>query len=81
VASLSSFVPNGVEAEDLAGLPVFIAHGQDDPIIPVEAGRRARDIFDAAGAEVRYGEYETGHKMSTAGLNDLKEWLADLLKK
>lgn len=81
VASLSSFIPNGVEAEALGGLPVFIAHGLEDPIVPVEAGRRARDIFAEAGAEVVYGEYETGHKMSTAGLNDLKEWLADLLKK
>lgn len=63
----------------LAGLPVFIAHGSDDPYVPVQAARHARERYAALGANVTYGEYPIGHKVSPQGMRDLEDWLARLI--
>jgi phospholipase/carboxylesterase len=84
VASLAGAVPRlpdvAVRAGSLAGLPVFIAHGLEDELVPVDAARRARDMFTRAGAIVSYGEYAVGHKLDPEGMRNLKAWLRDVLQ-
>jgi phospholipase/carboxylesterase len=63
-------------ANSLAGLPVFIAHGSEDAIIPLAMAQQVRDIYLEAGAEVTYREYPTGHKINSQGMKDLTAWLA-----
>ncbi len=69
VASLSGFLPYGVDAieidESLAGIPIFIAHGSEDDLVPVDRARGAVAFLEAAGARVTYCEDEVGHKLST----------------
>jgi phospholipase/carboxylesterase len=60
----------------LAGLPVFIAHGIEDAIIPLRVAQQARQLYLELGAEVTYGEYPTGHKVNSQGMKDLTAWLA-----
>jgi phospholipase/carboxylesterase len=65
VVALSGFIPT-VEGWSLrsdlpAGFPVFVAHGEHDPVIPVGFGRDARDRLTAAGADVTYRETPAGH--------------------
>jgi phospholipase/carboxylesterase len=60
----------------LAGLPVFIAHGTEDAIIPLSTAQRVRDWYTELQAEVTYKEYPTGHKMNSQGMKDLTTWLA-----
>jgi phospholipase/carboxylesterase len=82
VASLAGLIPDFVteKAEaNLAGLPVFIAHGTRDETVPVAAARQARKVYTRLGAQVTYGEYRTGHKLNTQGIADLKRWLADVV--
>jgi phospholipase/carboxylesterase len=80
VASLSGAMPPVYEEEPrtnlLSGLPVFIAHGQRDEVIPVEAAHHAREVFVSFGADVTYGEYPAAHKMHLEAIKDLKKWLA-----
>jgi len=38
-------------------LPIWIFHGADDPIIPVEESRKMFAALQALGADVRYSEY------------------------
>lgn len=45
-------------AEALRHIPIWIFHGSADPIIPVDESRRMADELRAAGANVRYTEYE-----------------------
>jgi len=63
----------------LAGLPVFMAHGLDDDTVPVDEARQTRDTYLAAGADVTYNEYKTGHKVNSQGMRDLKDWLAKVV--
>jgi phospholipase/carboxylesterase len=79
VASLAGLIPEIVAETaqpDLSGLPVFIAHGTRDETVPVAAARQTREVYARLGAQVTYGEYPTGHKLTTQGMADLKQWLA-----
>lgn len=40
--------------------PVFLTHSANDDIVPVEQGRRLRDILGSYGMDVTYLEYERG---------------------
>ena len=57
---MSGFIPTveGWDADPIGreGLPVLIAHGTLDPVIPVQFGQAARDRLTAAGADVSYRE-------------------------
>jgi phospholipase/carboxylesterase len=79
VASMAGAFPPIIQGEPhdnwLAGFPVFIAHGTRDDVIPVEAARQARSLYQALGADVTYGEYPAAHKMHNRGMTDLKQWL------
>ena len=66
-------------AASLIGLPVFIAHGTKDPIIPIEEARHSRRIYRQLGAHITYGEYATGHKMNTQARRDLTAWVQRML--
>ncbi|MFN8456807.1 MAG: hypothetical protein U0401_19435 [Anaerolineae bacterium] len=81
VASLAGLIPDVIQqtkSPNLAGLPVFIAHGVRDEIVPLAAARYTRDLYRQLGAEVTYGEYHTGHKLTVQGMADLKAWLAKM---
>jgi phospholipase/carboxylesterase len=79
----SGFAPTveGFEL-DLEGPPlprVAIGHGTYDEVIPVEWGRRARDLLTAAGAEVLYRESPLAHAIDPRFLAEVRPWLAEAL--
>ncbi len=83
VASLAgatvNLPPSLPPVDSLAGLPVFIAHGTKDEMVPLAAAQEARDWFVRLGANVTYGEYSTGHKMNSAAMRDLQQWFAQVI--
>jgi phospholipase/carboxylesterase len=76
--ALSSFVPT-VEGFDLdlgpPLPPVAIGHGTLDPVIPVEFGRAARELLEAAGAEVLYREYPLPHAIDPGFARQVSDWI------
>ncbi len=84
MASLAGAFPPVIEGDPinnwLAGLPVFIAHGREDDVVPVEHARQTKAVYQSLGAAVTYGEYRAAHKMHMQGLKDLRRWLEDVLK-
>jgi phospholipase/carboxylesterase len=82
IAALSGRFPSQVQTsgpEALRGMPVFVAHGIYDPVLPVEAGREAREKLEALGAALTYREYPMGHEVSMESLRDLTAWLSSTL--
>jgi phospholipase/carboxylesterase len=79
ILAISGFVPTveGWEPDRsrLDGLPVAIAHGSEDPIIPVDFGRAARDLATEAGAEVLYRENRVAHFIDPNVVGDLAAWV------
>jgi phospholipase/carboxylesterase len=68
LAGLSGFLPDGASAwlkpNRLKGLRVFIAHGTEDELVPIERARDSAELFEDAGASVVYCEDNVGHKLS-----------------
>jgi phospholipase/carboxylesterase len=62
-------------AEQLRGFPVFAAHGAQDPLIPIQLGRKLRDDLTRLGVEVEWHEYPMGHMVVPEELDDAREWL------
>ncbi len=63
----------------LQSLSVFMAHGVDDPVIPVHLARRAQDLLKKANADLTYREYRIPHTISEESLHDIAGWLEEKL--
>lgn len=83
ILAFSGFVPvvQGWEPAlgDRAGLPVFIAHGRNDPIMEVGFGRAARDLLTGSGSVVEYHESDAGHHIDPAHVPAARAWVASTL--
>ena len=78
VIALSGYLPEAVsraEGGRLDNLPVFIGHGNADPLISVAEGQKARDALAAKAADVTYREYSTAHRIAPDELGDIRDWL------
>jgi predicted esterase len=77
VVSIVGFAPKGCSTADLASLqdlPVFMAAGIRDTLVPLERSRLCARVLGEAGARLEYHEYEVGHKLSMQAARDLREW-------
>ena len=73
-ASLRTHAP-----EAYGGLPVFVAHGLYDPVIPIAQGRACRDELRQLPLQLTYREYPMGHEVSLETLRDSAAWLSATL--
>lgn len=83
VIALSGFLPRvegwPLDPSRLAGVPVAIAHGTLDPVIPVAFGREARDALEAGGADVVWSESPVPHTVDPAWIPMLRGVVADAI--
>ena len=79
ILAFSGFIPtvDGWEPDlaSRAGLPVFIAHGRNDPVMEVQFARQAQALLSAGGLEVSYHESDVGHQIDPAHLPLASAWL------
>jgi phospholipase/carboxylesterase len=79
ILALSGFLPEvpGFELDlgSRAGLPVMIAHGTLDQVIPVDFGRAAAARLETAGLEVTYRESPIGHGIDPRLVGELRDWI------
>jgi phospholipase/carboxylesterase len=68
-------------APDLSGMPVFMAAGRMDRMIPPDNARRLAEILDEAGADVDLRWRDTGHPLTYEDVGEAKAWLAGILPK
>ncbi|MFP1681062.1 alpha/beta hydrolase [Alloalcanivorax sp. C16-1] len=66
-------------SEANAGLPVFIAHGTFDPMVPEQGGRRAADTLSAKGYPTEYKTYPMEHAVCLEEIQDIAAFLARVL--
>jgi phospholipase/carboxylesterase len=64
-----------------ARLPVFMAHGTMDPVVPFAMGAESRDRLRAAGFAVDWHEYPMPHTVCAEELEDLRGWLLAALSR
>lgn len=56
-------------------LPIFMAHGTFDPVLPLALGMTARDSLLAGGFTVEWREYAMAHAVCPEEIFDIREWL------
>jgi len=84
IMALSTYVPvaESLEAEAHAAnrdVPIFMAHGLYDPIVPIAAARRSRDLLRSLGYVVEWHEYPMPHSVAPQELDDIGAWLRRVL--
>ncbi|TAI65770.1 alpha/beta hydrolase [Bradyrhizobium sp. Leo170] len=65
----------------LGGMPVLIASGQMDPIVPSSNSAKLAEMLLDAGADVTYRTLPVGHQLSQADLVLTREWLERVKKR
>jgi len=81
---LSTFLPETVtEPSELsqanAALPVFLAHGDEDPLIPLLWAQHARDRLVALDYPVTWKTYPMEHQVCAEEIADLATWIEQRL--
>ena len=79
ILALSGFIPT-VEGwqpslEDRTATAVLIAHGRQDPVIPVTFARTAHEALEQAGFDVDYREFDGAHQVDPDDLPRTTAWL------
>jgi phospholipase/carboxylesterase len=80
IVALSTYLPmaSSTAAEATRpGLatPVFMAHGQLDPVVPEALGLRSRDALQALGVRIDWRSYAMPHSVCAEEIRDLGDWL------
>ena len=80
IIALSTYLPIAqiVAAErNAAGasVPVFMAHGAFDPVVPQRLGELSRDHLHGFGHPLEWHSYPMAHQVCPQEIADLSEWL------
>jgi len=84
VVALSTYLPiaSTVAAERSPAnqdVPVFMAHGQFDDLIPIERARRSRDFLMSLEYNVEWHEYPMPHSVCAEEISDIARFLVRIL--
>ena len=63
-----------------AGTPIFMAHGSDDPVIPLQRAEQSRDLLMVLGHDIEWHEYPMQHSLCQEEIADIGLWLTRVLK-
>jgi phospholipase/carboxylesterase len=68
-------VPEGLP--DLHGVPVYMANGHNDRLIPTDEANQLASMLEDASAEVTHRWSDARHGLAQGELGPIREWLAD----
>ena len=60
---------------NLSGKRILMAEGRHDPIVPVENAERLANLFEEAGADITLAWRDAGHGLTSADVEEAREWL------
>lgn len=63
-----------------AEVPIFLAHGTYDPVLPITFGQASRDALTALGYAIEWHDYPMEHSVSLEEIADLNRWLLAVLR-
>ena len=85
ILALSTYVPladtlatEAVAANDR--VPILMAHGMQDPVVPVQLALQSRDLLEQLGYNVNWHSYPMQHAMCPEEMLDIRDWLLHRLQ-
>jgi phospholipase/carboxylesterase len=84
ILALSTYLPLAetlpLEASDAnAAVPVFMAHGTEDPVIPLSLAESSRAALEARGIAPEWHTYPMPHSVCAEEVSAIGQWLARCL--
>jgi phospholipase/carboxylesterase len=84
VMALSTYLPlrESLQTEASSAnktLPIFMAHGLRDGIVPADLGRQAKDALQALDYAVEWQSYPMEHQVCMEEVVDISRWLQKVL--
>lgn len=84
LVGLSGYLPLAATTADErhtanAATPIFLAHGTQDPVIPIARATASRDALRALGHTVEWHAYPMPHSVCAEEIADLNRWLREVL--
>jgi len=85
ILALSTYLPladtlPGERSAANADIPIMLAHGEQDPLIPLALASASRDRLLALGYRVDWRTYPMPHAVCPAEVGDIREWLHGVLQ-
>jgi phospholipase/carboxylesterase len=76
---MSGYLHAPLERQGDSPAPVWMVHGQLDPVVPLEAARQARDRLQSQDIPVNYREIpDMGHEISVNALSEMQSFLREI---
>lgn len=80
IVALSTYLPlaDKTAAERHAAnaqVPIFMAHGRHDPVVPLSLGEISRDALVQLGYAVEWHSYPMAHQVCAEEIADLRQWI------
>jgi len=84
VLALSTYLPQAASLQSERssanqGIPIFMAHGRYDDIIPLPRAEASRKLLEAAGYPVEWHEYPMPHSVCAEETADIAAFLARIV--
>jgi phospholipase/carboxylesterase len=84
IMALSTYLPIADKFPAEAGaanrdVPIFMAHGSYDPVIPLARAAQSRGLLESLGYSVEWREYPMPHSVSPEEVTDIGAWLRRVL--
>ena len=84
VMALSTYVPLSASLEAEAtpankAIPIFMAHGRYDDLIPIDRAERSRDLLAKLGYKVEWHAYPMPHSVCAEEIGDIAAFLRNVL--
>ena len=84
ILALSTFIPlyDKVAGEVSAAnkdIPIYMAHGNYDPVVPIRLGKRSQQHLHDLGYHVDWHEYPMEHSVIPPEIDDISTWFGKVL--
>ncbi len=78
--ALSTYLPGadqatGALAEAVVRQPIFMAHGEGDPVIPLVYAERSAQVLKGLGFTIDWHRYPMAHQVCAEEIRDLGDWM------
>ncbi|MEX2123674.1 MAG: alpha/beta hydrolase-fold protein [Woeseia sp.] len=60
-------------------VPIFMAHGRFDPVLPIELGKSSKEALEHAGFTVEWHEFPMAHAVCAEEITAIGRWLQSVL--
>lgn len=74
---MGSFDAEVVHNEEAANqdIPIFMAHGSFDPVLPMQMGTASAELLTAAGFNIEWHDYPMAHAVCGEEIAHIRDWL------